>query len=106
MKPEIIEKARKILSKKDLSDFPHKFAVQINLIGKITGVFYIEVKNGILTVEPYEYNDKDASVNLNKTTLDGILAGKLSIDEALNNSKLIIDGDAESLLNLKKLFVY
>jgi putative sterol carrier protein len=104
MKTDIIEKARKILSKRDLSDLPYKFAVQINLTGKATGVFYVEVLDGKLSVEPYEYNDKDASVSLNKTTFDNIISGKLNIDEALHTKKLIIDGDAEALLQFKKLF--
>ena len=105
MKPEIIEKARKILSKKDLSDMPYKFAIQINLTGRVNGIFYVEVIDGKLSVEPYEYIDKDASIHLNKTTLESILSGKLTVDEALQNKKVIIDGDAEALLQFKKLFV-
>lgn len=104
MKTDIIEKARKFLSKRDLSDLPYKFAVQINLTGRASGVFYVEVIDGRLAVEPYEYNDRDASVNLNKTTLDSIISGKLSVDEALSTGKVIIDGDAEALLQFKKLF--
>lgn len=104
MNQEIIEKARKILSKKDLSDMPYKFAVQVNLTGRISGVLYVEVLDGKLSVEPYEYIDRDASVSLNKTALDQILSGKLSIDDALASKKIIIDGDAEALLQLKKLF--
>ena len=104
MSSDIISKARKVLAKRDLSDWPYKFAVQVNLTGRASGVLYVEVLNGKLSVEPYEYNDRDASVNLNKTTLDSILSGKLSIDDALAGKKIIIDGDAEALLQLKKLF--
>ena len=104
MGADIIEKARKILSKKDLSDLPYKFAVQVNLTGRVSGVFYVEVLDGNLTVEPYEYIDKDASVNLTKTTFDSIVSGKMHVDEALEGKKLIIDGDAEALLQFKKIF--
>lgn len=104
MSSDIIAKARKVLSKRDLSDLPYKFAVQVNLTGRAAGVLYVEVIDGKLSVEPYEYIDRDASVNLTKTNLENILSGKLTIDDALQNKKIIIDGDAEALLQLKKLF--
>ena len=44
----IVEKVYSKFSSADLSQFPEKLAIQVNLTGKISGVFYIEVLNGVL----------------------------------------------------------
>lgn len=104
MNQEIIEKARKTLAKIDLTDLPYKFAINIKLTGRISGIFYVEVLEGRLSVEPYEYIDNDASITLEKEIFDQILDGNLGIDDAIRQKKIIIDGDGEALLQLKKLF--
>lgn len=97
----IVSKVRDKFSEADLSQFPQKYAVQINLTGKISGVFYVEVLNGKLSVEPYEYIDKDVAININKTTLDKILDGKLRIERAFTDKKLTVDGDFDKAAMLK-----
>ena len=43
---------------KDVSNI-EDIAIQFNMIGKPEGVFYAEVKNGKLSIEPYNYYDND-----------------------------------------------
>ena len=50
------------LSKANLAGAEGKVAVQFNLTGKVTGVFYIEILDGVPSVMPYEYIDHDAIV--------------------------------------------
>ncbi len=49
---KLVEKVRSMASKVDATgrDF---LAVQINITGKDSGVFYVEVKDGRINVEPY-----------------------------------------------------
>lgn len=49
----LIGKIYNKLSKADLAGTQGKVAVQFNLTGKVTGVFYIEILNGVLSVMPY-----------------------------------------------------
>ena len=39
----------------DVSDVTEHLAYQFNIIGDAEGIFYVEVKDGQLSVEPYEY---------------------------------------------------
>ena len=60
---QLIGKFYNRLKKADIAGTEGKVAVQFNLTGKITGVFYIEILNGNVSVMPYEYIDHDAIVS-------------------------------------------
>ncbi len=46
----------------DVSDITEHLAYQFNITGEASGIFYVEVKDGKLNVEPYEYFDRDAKI--------------------------------------------
>ena len=48
----------------DVSDITEHLAYQFNITGEAEGIFYVEVKEGKLYVEPYEYFDRDEKFNL------------------------------------------
>ena len=93
----VVEKVKSKFSKADLSIFPEKYAIQFNLTGKIEGVFYVEVLNGNLSVQPYEYNDKDGAISVTKTNLEKVITGSLSIEDAIDKGKIACDGDMEKI---------
>ena len=64
------------LSKANLAGAEGKVAVQFNLTGKVTGVFYIEILNGVPSVMPYEYIDHDAIVSGSLTNIEKIVSGR------------------------------
>lgn len=78
-------------------------AVQVNLTGKTPGTFYIEVKDGNVNVEPYEYIDHTAIFTVTPTNFKNILAGKLDIVKAYQDGKLAIEGDAQKALTVINL---
>ena len=79
-------------------------AIQINLAGKNTeGIFYIEVKDGKVNVEPYDYHDNWATVTIAPTNLLKILDGKLNAADAFKAGKVEITGDADTVLRIIKL---
>ena len=75
---QLIGKVYNRLKDKDFSGTQGKLAIQVNLSGKITGVFYIEILDGVLSVMPYEYKDRDAEIAVTMTNFDKILTGKLN----------------------------
>ena len=83
----LIGKIYNKLSKADIAGTQGKVAVQFNLTGKVTGVFYIEILNGVLSVMPYEYIDRDACVSGTLTNMEKILSGKLLLREAARVEK-------------------
>lgn len=74
---QLIGKIYNKLSKADIAGTQGKVAVQFNLTGKVTGVFYIEILDGVLSVMPYEYIDRDALVSGTLTNMEKILSGKM-----------------------------
>lgn len=78
-------------------------AIQINLTGKIGGVFYIEILDGVLSVMPYEYIDRDALISTTMTNFDKILTGRLNPTTAFAEGKIKIEGNVDKVLLLTEL---
>lgn len=100
---QLIGKVYNRLSKADISGTQGRVAIQFNLTGKTTGVFYVEILNGVLSVMPYEYIDRDAVVSGPITTIDKIASGKLIPQVALAEGKIQIEGSVDKVMLLEKL---
>jgi len=99
---ELVTKVRTMAQDADISgtDF---LAVQVNITGKDEGVFYVEVKDGRISVEPYEYYDRNCAVTMNMTNFNKLIDGKLDPILAFTTGKLKVDGDAGKALEFSKL---
>ena len=87
----------------DVSGIGEHLAFQFNIVGEGEGIFYIEVKDGKLFVEPYEYFDRDAVFTCKAETLRKIADGKLDPILAVTLQKLKVDGNIEKALKLKDI---
>ena len=99
---ELLGKVRKIAKEVDASDKDF-LAVQVNITGKDGGVFYVEVKDHRISVEPYEYYDRNCAVTMNMTNFNKLIDGKLDPILAFTTGKLKVDGDAGKALEFSKL---
>lgn len=99
---ELLTKVRNKASEVDASnrDF---LAVQINITGNNPGVFYVEVKDGRINVEPYEYIDRNCAITINMTNFNKLIDGKLDPVLAFTTGKLKVEGDAGKALEFSKL---
>ncbi|MCR5098271.1 MAG: SCP2 sterol-binding domain-containing protein [Lachnospiraceae bacterium] len=99
---EMLAKIRGLAEKVDASgrDF---LAVQINLTGSDGGVFYVEVKDGRINIEPYEYNDRNCAITMDLTSFNKLVDGKLDPVLAFTTGKLKVDGDVGKALEFSKL---
>lgn len=86
----------------DVSDTPGKLAIQINITGEEEGTFYIEVLEGKLSIEPYEYNDRDVAITISGDNFKKLLEGKADPVLLFTVGKLKVDGDVGKALELKK----
>ena len=95
------KKAKEIDASK--TDF---LAVQVNLSGKSDeggGVFYVEIKNGKVSAEPYEYNDRSCAITMTPENFLKFLDGKLDPVLAFTTGKLKVEGDVGKALEFSKL---
>ena len=61
---EIVAKVRKTFKNTDVSMIDEHLAYQFNIEGEGEGAFYVEVKEGQLYIEPYEYYDGTTIVGI------------------------------------------
>lgn len=88
----------------DVSDIKDHLAFQFNIEDEEAGgIFYVEVKDGVLSVEPYEYYDRDAMFTADPDTFLKIAEGKLDPVLAFTIQKLKVEGNIDKALRLKDI---
>lgn len=88
----------------DVSDIKEHLAYQFAIEDEEAGgIFYVEVKEGKLYVEPYEYYDRDAMFISDPDTFMKIAEGKLDPVAAFTAQKLKVEGNIDKALRLKEI---
>lgn len=101
---EVFEKVKAMFMKADVSKVEEHLAFQFNITGEGEGIFYAEVKDGQLFIEPYEYYDRNAIFICSADTLFKMAEGKLDPVFAFTTGKLKVEGSIDQALKLQKLF--
>lgn len=99
---ELVEKVRGKVGGVNVAGMPF-IAVQVNITGKNGGVFYVEVKDGKASVEPYEYNDRSCAFTIDQANFLKLIDGKLDPVIAYTTGKLKVEGDLGKALEFSKL---
>ena len=100
---QLIGKVQKRLTGKEFQDQGRMLAIQVNLTGKIGGVFYIEILDGELSVMPYEYIDRDAIVSVTMTNFDKLITGRLDLMTQVDAGKIKVEGNLDKVVLLTEL---
>ena len=100
---EMFSKVKGMLMEADVSDIHEHLAYQFNITGEAEVIFYAEVKEGKLYVEPYEYFDRDAMFTCSAETLFKIADGKTDPILAVTLGKMKVEGNIDKALKLKEL---
>ena len=74
---DMFSKVKGLFMESDVSDISEHLAFQFNITGEAEGIFYAEVKDGVLAVEPYEYFDRDAIFICSAETLLKLAEGRI-----------------------------
>ena len=90
---ELVNKLKTAYAKADASKIEEHVAVQFNVTGEGEGALYLEVSDGKIDIQPYEYYDRDAIVVTGADTLVDIAAGKVGIVDAYNTGLLKVEGN-------------
>lgn len=94
---EAFESVKKKLENAKTDSLKENFAIQVNLTDEdCNGAFYIELKDGTLNVEPYDYVDRNAMVSSSYADLVN------SIDKKGIADGVAIEGDKEVVEALLK----
>lgn len=88
----------------DVSDIHEHLAFEFNIEDEEAGgAFYVEVKDGTLYVEPYEYYDRDARFICAPDVLMKIAEGDMDPVWAFTTQKLKVEGNIDKALRLKEI---
>ena len=90
---EVVAKVKDALKDTDVSGITEHAAYQFNITGEGEGAFYVEIDNGKLNVEPYEYFDRDILVYTSAADLMDIIDGKTDFVNAHLSGKISAEGD-------------
>ncbi len=100
---EIVAAAREEFLKSDVSSLRQHLAVEIDIVGEGEGAFYVELKDGKLYVEPYEYYDRDVKLIATGKDFLKIARGSMNAVMAYTTGKLRIEGDLGKALELQQI---
>lgn len=100
---KIFADVKKSLMKADISKLDREFAIQCNIQGEGAGSFYIAFKEGVFSVEPYDYKDCDAHLNTSGDVFMKMFSGKMKGADAYEQDLLSFEGNVEIVLMLGNL---
>ena len=64
---------------------------------------YVEVREGVLTVAPYHYDDLQANVTGSSENIEKLFSGEVTFDKALADGLVKVDGDPAKFKALEAL---
>lgn len=100
---EILAEVREKMKKADVSGIQGRLAFEFHLTGEGQGTFYAEVKDGVLSIEPYDYQGCDASFTMSSDNFMKMMHNKLNPVAAYMTGKIQVRGDLGKALEIKKL---
>lgn len=100
---ELVDTIRKAGESADASSIKEHVAFQFNITGEASGAFYLEIENGNIHIEPYEYYDRNALITGSAETIIKIMQGKLDPVLAFTLQKIKVEGDLGKALLLKEI---
>lgn len=97
---EMFDAAKAGFANADVSGLNGHVAIQIEVTEDGCGIFYAEVADGVLNVQPYNYRDNTAAVTLPHSTLFALLRRETTLPEAVAQEKAFVQGCMESAAKL------
>ena len=90
---KVYESLKKTIKKTDTSNFEGFFAFQFTVTGDAAGTFYMEFKDGNLSVENFDYKDATATFKADADTFTALVEGAIAPGKAIKSGKLIVEGN-------------
>lgn len=100
---ELVATLKEAVKDADVSKIKEHAAFQFNVEGEAAGALYLEIADGKVYVEPYEYYDRDILVTTSAETLIKLVSGKLDPVKAYLEGKLRAEGNLGKASLLKEL---
>ncbi len=100
---DIVKKVQAAYKGADASKIAEHVALQFNVEGEGEGAFYLEVSEGKVNVEPYEYFDRDLLVTASADTIIGLAEGTVDAVKAYQDGQIKAEGNLEKAIVLNNI---
>ena len=90
---ELVKKLKSNFEGMDAGKIKEHLAIQFNVAGEAEGALYMEIRDGKVLIEPYEYYDRDILVFVETDALLSIADGELTIYDAFKEGKFYAEGN-------------
>lgn len=100
---EIVESLRLNVVQFDASGIQEHIAIQFNIYGEGEGALYIEIADGKINIQPYEYYDRDAVIYIETNTLVKIATGEISMKDAYDGNMIVVQGQHDKVLRFGQM---
>ena len=100
---ELVEKVKVAYNKAKAVEITEHIAVQVNVEGEASGIFYFKVADGALDIQPYDYRDHDVLVIASTDVISDVADGKLSIEDAYAKGSIKVEGNLGKAALLKQV---
>lgn len=94
---EVVQKVREAVKSAKVSKTVGHVAFQFNVEGEAEGAFYLEIDDGKINVEPYEYYDRNVIIVGSAEMILEMAEGKLQPMNAYTNEKIRAYGNVDQL---------
>ena len=95
---EIVDRVRDVFEYADARNVFEHIAIQVNITGEGSGIMYIEVAQRQVSVEPYDYYDRDGLVTIDSRVLLDVCDKKYTLKQALERGLLTYQGNERKLM--------
>ncbi len=98
---EIYNTMKDYFEQRDFGDFGQGvYSYEFDVTGQGEGKFYIEVRDGSLDMQPFDYKNSLCSLTVDSGSLRRIISRSLSPVEAYSSGRLAIRGDVSAAFRL------
>ena len=90
---DVVAKTAKKILAADITKITDSISAEVKIDGECEGIFYIEIMDGKISVEPWNYENADIQIYTSSTELVNITSGKLNIYDAISSGAFKIFGN-------------
>ena len=95
---EIVDRVREVFEYADARNVFEHIAIQVNITGESAGIMYIEIAQRQVSVEPYDYYDRDGLVTIDSRVLLDICDKKYTLRSAYKKGMLTYQGNERKFM--------
>ena len=95
---EIVDRVREVFEYSDARNIFEHIAIQVNVTGEGAGIMYLEVAERQVSIEPYDYWDRDGIITIDSKILMDLCDKKYKFRYAYEHGLMNYQGNERKLL--------